>query len=230
MELLDPAIVHQGLFVVHRGLLVRSVLLFLVLDLFLLLGLRLVGDPRAAFRAALGIAAAEVLAALGAAVKAPPDDERSAHHHEADERGDYPDTKAGGSDISRIVRVENAGAQPEYVRARLRMTSVAPDGSSADASGNVAFHVNAGEGSPWIDGGDGWYYYRGLAGRGGVLDSGAMTESLMDSLRFVGDYHDAARGGSYRLDIDVQAVQAKNQQANDTVLDVLDVVGWPEAN
>ena len=56
---------------------------------------------------------------------------------EANERGDYPDTKAGGSDISRIVRVENAGAQPEYVRARLRMTSVAPDGSSADASGNV---------------------------------------------------------------------------------------------
>ena len=110
------------------------------------------------------------------------------------------------------------------------MVSVAPDGSSADASGNVAFNVNAGEGSPWIDGGDGWYYYRGLAGRGGVLDPGSMTESLMDSLRFVGDYHDAARGGSYRLDIDVQAVQAKNQQANDTVLDVLDVVGWPEAN
>ncbi len=139
---------------------------------------------------------------------------------EANEHGDYPDTKAGGSDISRIVRVENAGAQPEYVRARLRMTSVAPDGSSADASGNVAFNVNAGE----------WYYYRGLAGRGGMLDPGAMTESLMDSLRFVGDYNDAARGGSFKLDIDVQAVQAKNQQANDTVLDVLDVVGWPEAN
>lgn len=56
---------------------------------------------------------------------------------------------------------------------------------------------------------------------------GAMTESLMDSLRLVGDYHDAARGGSFRLDIDVQAVQAKNQQASDTVLDVLDVAGWP---
>ena len=114
--------------------------------------------------------------------------------------------------------------------ARLRMKSVAPDGSCADASGNVAFHVDAGEGSPWIDGGDGWYYYRGLAGRGGTLDPGAMTESLMDSLRFVDDYHDAARGGSFRLDIDVQAVQAKNQQESDTVLDVLDVVGWPEAN
>ena len=63
-----------------------------------------------------------------------------------------------------------------------------------------------------------------------MLDPGAMTESLMDSLRFVGDYHDAARDGSFRLDIDVQAVQAKNQQANDTVLDVLDVAGWPEAN
>ena len=89
---------------------------------------------------------------------------------EPNEHGDYPDTKAGGSDISRIVRVENVGTQPEYVRARLHMTSVAPDGSSADASGSVAFHVNAGEGSPWIDGGDGWYYYRGLAGRGGTLD------------------------------------------------------------
>ena len=65
---------------------------------------------------------------------------------------------------------------------------------------------------------------------GTILDPGAMTESLMDSLRFVGDYHDAARGGSFRLDIDVQAVQAKNQQASDTALDVLDVVGWPEAN
>lgn len=149
---------------------------------------------------------------------------------EANEHGDYPETKAGGSDISRIVRVENVGAQSEYVRARLRMTSVAPDGSSADASGNVAFHVNAGEGLPWIDGGDGWYYYRGLVGRGGMLDPGAMTESLMDSLRFVGNYHDAARDGSFRLDIDVQAVQAKNQRASDAVLDVLDVEGWPEAN
>ncbi len=147
---------------------------------------------------------------------------------EPNEHGDYPE--AGGSDISRIVRVENVGSQPEYVRARLRMKSVAPDGSCADASGNVAFHVDAGEGSPWIDGGDGWYYYRGLAGRGGTLDPGAMTESLMDSLRFVDDYHDAARGGAVRLDIDVQAVQAKNQQESDTVLDVLDVVGWPEAN
>lgn len=149
---------------------------------------------------------------------------------EANEHGDYPETKAGGSDISRIVRVENVGAQSEYVRARLRMTSVAPDGSSTDATGNVAIHVNAGEGLPWIDGGDGWYYYRGLAGRGGTLGPGAMTESLMDSLRFVGDYHDAARGGTFKLDIDVQAVQAKNQQASDAVLDVLDVEGWPEAN
>lgn len=149
---------------------------------------------------------------------------------EANEHGDYPETKAGGSDISRIVRMENVGAQSEYVRARLRMTSVAPDGSSTDATGNVAIHVNAGEGLPWIDGGDGWYYYRGLAGRGSTLGPGAMTESLMDSLRFVGDYHDAARGGTFKLDIDVQAVQAKNQQASDAVLDVLDVEGWPEAN
>ena len=57
-----------------------------------------------------------------------------------------------------------------------------------------------------------------------------MTESLMDSLRFAGDFHDAARGGSFKLQIDAQAVQAKNQQTtDDAALDVLDVAGWPEA-
>ena len=72
--------------------------------------------------------------------------------------------------------------------------------------------MSAGDGSPWVDGGDGWFLLSRPAGRGGVLDPGVMTESLMDSLRFVGDYHDAARGGSFKLDIDVQAVQAKNQR------------------
>ena len=88
LEFLNPAIIHQGLFAIHCGLLLRSVFLFLVLNFLLLFGLRLVGDPRAAVRAALRCAAAKVFAALGTAVKAPPDDERSAHHHKTDECGD----------------------------------------------------------------------------------------------------------------------------------------------
>lgn len=54
------------------------------------------------------------------------------------------------------------------------------------------------------------------------------TENLMDSLRFTGDFHDAARGGRYKLQIEAQAVQAKNQNTDDASLDVLDVAGWPE--
>ena len=50
----------------------------------------------------------------------------------------------------------------------------------------------------------------------------------MDSLRFTGDFHDAARGGRYKLQIEAQAVQAKNQNTDDASLDVLDVAGWPE--
>ena len=51
----------------------------------------------------------------------------------------------------------------------------------------------------------------------------------MESLQFVGDFHDAARGGRYKLEIEAQAVQAKNQNTDNAALDVLDVAGWPEA-
>lgn len=148
---------------------------------------------------------------------------------EPDARGEYPETKASSDGVSRIVRLQNAGVQPEYVRARLSMKAVASDGSSSDASGNVVFYVHDGAGAAWVDGGDGWYYYRGNAAGGGQLEPGAATENLMDSLRFTGDFHDAARGGRYKLQIEAQAVQAKNQDTNNAALDVLDVAGWPEA-
>lgn len=148
---------------------------------------------------------------------------------ESDVRGEYPETKASSDGISRIVRLQNAGAQPEYVRARLSMKAVAPDGFSSDASNNVVFNVHDDPGAAWVDGGDGWYYYRGSTARGGQLEPGAATENLMESLRFTGDFHDAAHGGRYKLEIEAQAVQAKNQNTDDAALDVLDVAGWPEA-
>lgn len=148
---------------------------------------------------------------------------------ESDVRGEYPETKASSDGISRIVRLQNAGAQPEYVRARLSMKVVAPDGFSSDASNNAVFNVHDNPGAAWVDGGDGWYYYRGSTARGGQLEPGAATENLMESLRFTGDFHDAAHGGRYKLEIEAQAVQAKNQNTDDAALDVLDVAGWPEA-
>ena len=148
---------------------------------------------------------------------------------ESDVRGEYPETEASSDGISRIVRLQNAGAQPEYVRARLSMKAVAPDGFSSDASNNAVFNVHDDPGAAWVDGGDGWYYYRGSTARGGQLEPGAATENLMESLRFTGDFHDAAHGGRYKLEIEAQAVQAKNQNTDDAALDVLDVAGWPEA-
>lgn len=148
---------------------------------------------------------------------------------ESDVRGEYLETKASSDGISRIVRLQNAGAQPEYVRARLSMKAVAPDGFSSDASNNAVFNVHDDPGAAWVDGGDGWYYYRGSTARGGQLEPGAATENLMESLRFTGDFHDAAHGGRYKLEIEAQAVQAKNQNTDDAALDVLDVAGWPEA-
>lgn len=148
---------------------------------------------------------------------------------EADANGDYPATKASAGKISRIVRVQNVGSQPEYVRARLSMKAVASDGREYDAANAATLDTNTATGAPWVAGDDGWYYYRGVDGSGGVLQPKGMTENLLNSLNFVGDYYAAAHGGSYRLDVDVQAVQAKNQQIDGTPLDVLDVRGWPES-
>lgn len=51
------------------------------------------------------------------------------------------ETQASSGEISRIVRMQNVGEQPMYVRARLRMVWVGTDGRQGDASGNVAFNV-----------------------------------------------------------------------------------------
>lgn len=142
--------------------------------------------------------------------------------------GDYPSTRVSSDSISRIVRVQNVGDEPMYVRARLTMRAVAPDGTSRDAADVVRLAVNDAAGRPWVDGGDGWYYYRGTQADGGVVAPGASTENLMDSLRFVGDAYAAAQGGTFQLAVDAQVVQAKNQQTDEAPLDVLAVQGWPE--
>ena len=109
------------------------------------------------------------------------------------------------------------------------MRSVSPDGKTADAGNVVRLNLNDSVDAPWVDGGDGWYYYRGTAANGGVVNAGEYTENLLNSVSFVGDYQTAAQGGSFQLVVDAQAVQAKNQQEDGTPLDVLDVAGWPEA-
>lgn len=148
---------------------------------------------------------------------------------EASASGDYPATKVSSGAISRIVRVQNAGSEPMYVRVRLAMRSVSPDGKTADAGNVVRLNLNDSADAPWVDGGDGWYYYRGTAANGGVVNAGEYTENLLNSVSFVGDYQATAQGGSFQLVVDAQAVQAKNQQEDGTPLDVLDVAGWPEA-
>ena len=136
-------------------------------------------------------------------------------------------TQAQSGTISRIVRVQNVGQQPAYVRVRLRMVAVSGNGEERDAQSNVAFNVNCdGDSAPWVCGNDGWYYYYGNSN--GVLNAGESTRNLLDSLRFTGDFYQAAADSHFQLKVDAQAVQAKNQQAGDTPADVLDVQGWPE--
>lgn len=148
---------------------------------------------------------------------------------EASAAGDYPSTKVHVGSISRIVRVQNAGEQPMYVRARLLMRAVTANGTVSDASDAAVLNVNDAAGCPWVDGGDGWYYYRGTADNNGVVAPGASTDNLMDSLRFVDGSYTTAQGGMFQLTVDAQAVQAKNQQTDDAPLDVLAVRGWPES-
>ncbi len=57
--------------------------------------------------------------------------------------------------------------------------------------------------SQWVDGGDGWYYYRK------VLPAGATTDKILNAVKFDADVPAA----SYKLNFIVETVQVSDEQA-----------------
>jgi hypothetical protein len=114
----------------------------------------------------------------------------------------------------RIVRVENVGEHPLFVRVSFAIDSVDADGKKFETADLMKVETHA---QDWVYK-DGYWYYLS------VLYPNEKTKALMTEVIF--DIDEITRfypGSNYELTIDAQGVQSENNEA-----DVLQVVGWPQ--
>lgn len=121
---------------------------------------------------------------------------------------------------SRIVRVENVGDHPAFVRVRLRMTGTDAAGAVLSADDIVTYRRDGVAATDaWIER-DGWYYYAY------ALEPGQTTPALIDGMQLdAADAADRFAGGTLVLDIDAAAVQSENNAAS-----ACDAEGWPQGD
>lgn len=116
---------------------------------------------------------------------------------------------------SRIVRVENTGGQPTYVRVDLGIKGTDKDGNEIKNADALAGYTLNDE--DWLYQ-DGWYYYRE------ALEPGSETEELLTEVIFdIDEISSLYPGGNFDLNVSAQGVQSRNNEDN-----VLAARGWPE--
>lgn len=112
--------------------------------------------------------------------------------------------------VSRIVRVENVCDNDMFVRIALNVD--VEDENNNHKSGNEMVQYDINE-KDWLYQ-DGYYYYKH------ILKARETTENLFEELTF--DLEDDLVDSKLHLNIDVEAVQSKNNASN-----VLEAEGWP---
>lgn len=134
----------------------------------------------------------------------------------------YPTDSVGGimpgADHSKIVRVENIGSNPAWVRVKVTKTVKVGRETLPDDVLTLDFDTTG----AWIDGEDGYYYYRDALVPGGKTATPLFTSVHFDGEGMDNDYQNA------RIEINVQAYATQSQ--NNPIPaggDVTDVKGWP---
>ena len=121
-----------------------------------------------------------------------------------------------GTEVTKIVEVKNTGANDAYIRVKVEKEFVLSEGVEGETDSGL-MKIDFDE-SRWVDGEDGYYYYKE------ALAPGAVTEPLFASVKF-----DPAMGNLYqnstaKVDVTAYAVQVANNGDS-----VMDAKGWPEA-
>lgn len=129
--------------------------------------------------------------------------------------------QAASGVASRIVKFENVGSTPMYVRARPVMTGLNSENEPQDptaVAGVTDFQMGD---VAWVQKNpdDSWWYYTE------VVDVDETTDPLMTGIEFSGDFYSVVGdGGRYDFTVEAQAVQAENQAQGATATTA---VGWP---
>lgn len=126
-----------------------------------------------------------------------------------------------GGTYSKIVKVENVGENAAWVRAKVEIEVIAANGTTmipveyVNGVGYRLISVDMLEG--WLDGGDGYYYYRE------PLAPGEKTTALFDRVKYDWRMGNAYQNSTTNIIIYAQGVQTANNGS-----DVMQVLGWPQ--
>ena len=127
--------------------------------------------------------------------------------------GDFPSEGVyvkPGSIISKKVSVQNIGTNPFWLRVKLK-NAIDDTTLSADV---LELDINS---TDWIDGGDGYYYYKK------PLEPGCETEKLFTQVKVAGSADNNYFGKTVKLTVYAYAVQSEYNGASSP----LNVAGWP---
>lgn len=115
-----------------------------------------------------------------------------------------------GSIVSKTVTFKNDGGHPFWLRVKI------DDGLGSTAAVAEIFDLDINTTS-WIDGGDGFYYYRSIVG------PGQTTQKLFSQVKIAGDSPVVLPNSTFLLNVTAYAVQSENNRASSP----LKVAGWP---
>ncbi len=141
---------------------------------------------------------------------------------------DYPETPIDnvmpGMEISKVVTILNDGSSPAWIRVKVEKEITLNEQNPAvevgfNADNELIVLAIGGEGSNWIDGEDGYYYYKL------PVEAGNATEPLFDTVTFDTKMGNEYQGCTANIKIYAQAVQTANNAPEGGVTAV---AGWPD--
>ena len=122
-----------------------------------------------------------------------------------------------GQEVSKIVRVENTGSNPAYIRISVDKAIQLAEGAEGTLDTRlISIDYDS---TSWTLGDDGYYYYNK------PLSAGDTTEPLFRNVTFDPDMGNMYQNSQAVIKVSAQATQVKN---NGT--DVFSAAGWPESN
>lgn len=99
-----------------------------------------------------------------------------------------------GITVKKLVQVQNPASIDQFIRVKLTLT----DGTSNKVTMNLT------ENSNWVDGGDGYYYYKAKVG------AGNFTKAILDSVTFSSKATQADMEKDFNVKVDADSIQASN--------------------
>lgn len=129
-----------------------------------------------------------------------------------------------GTEASKIVSVQNTGASEAWIRVTMELEILSADGNplpnELQVDGMMVAAVTPNVEQDWLDGGDGYYYYRYPVA---PEDS---TANFLETVRFAPEMGNEYQDCTVLLTVSAQAVQTANNPIPADG-DVRDVTGWP---